>query len=79
MRARYFNFIPRLTPGQLFHLEREIHDRALPQIKESTLDHLLEAYNQWRAKPGEETRGKLKEASQRYHQLAPDFDPKTLN
>jgi hypothetical protein len=79
MRARYFNFLPRLTPGQLFHLEREIHDRALPQIKESVLDQLLEAYNQWRIDPGEETRRKFEEASERYHQLVPDFDPQELN
>lgn len=79
MRARYFNFLPRLTPGQLFHLEREIHDRALPQIREDVLDQMLDAYNQWRTRPDAESRQALEATCERYRQWAPDFDPKNIN
>ena len=79
MRTRYFNFIPRITPGELYHLEREIHQRALPQIKEEALDQLLDAYNQWRDRPDAETRQKLQDACACYQQLEPEFDPLNIN
>ena len=41
MSSHYMNLLRRMTPGEIFHLEREAHQAALPQIEEHALDRLL--------------------------------------
>jgi hypothetical protein len=74
MSSRYFNLRGQLTPGQLFHLERQAHQDALPYIEEEALDHLLDSYNQWRAQPNADNRKRFQEACGRYKQFHADFD-----
>ena len=78
MGSHYMNLIARLSPGELFHLEREAHEAAVPMIKEQTLDGMLDAYNTWKADPTDGNRLRLKAACDRYSQLDGDFEPVTL-
>jgi hypothetical protein len=74
MSARYFNLCRRLSPGEVFHLEREAHQQALPYIEDEALNQMLDAYNQWRQKPNEVSRGRLELASSVYKQFNPNFE-----
>ena len=49
MSSKYFNLLPQLGSGELFHLARQAHQAALPSLEEKALDQLLDAYNQWKA------------------------------
>ena len=75
MGANYMNFIERFSSGEMYHLEREAHDAATPRIREQVLDHMLDAYNQWKAEPTLDNRHVLTEASAQYMQLDSEFDP----
>ncbi|MEK7189089.1 MAG: hypothetical protein AAB671_01105 [Patescibacteria group bacterium] len=78
MAANYMDLISRLSPGEVWHMERTAHAAALPAIKEEALNRMLDAYNRWRAQPGEATRQAFMEASEPYCQLKPGFDPHSL-
>ena len=75
MGANYMNFIDRFSAGEIFHLDREGHEAAVPRIREQVLDHMLAAYNQWKAEPTPSNRKSLTEASAQYVQLDPKFNP----
>ncbi len=75
MGANYMNFIERFSAGEMFHLEHEAHEAAVPKIREQVLDHMLDAYNQWKAEPTPSNRKSLTEASAQYVQLDPKFNP----
>ena len=78
MGSRYFNLWRQLSPGELFHLERQAHEDALPYIEEEALDQMLDAYNRWRAKPTKEARMGFLEACASYGELNSEFNPAIL-
>lgn len=78
MGANYLDLLPRLSPGQAFHMEREANEAARPQIEEHALDCMLDAYNRWRKQPGAATRSDFLDASAPYCQLKPAFEPASL-
>lgn len=78
MATHHLGLMDRLSPGQAWHLEREAHEAALPQIEAEALDRMLDAYNRWRLDPSEQTRQALREASEPYCQLKPDVDRERL-
>ena len=78
LSTRYFNFCRRLSPGELFHLEREAHQQALPYIEDEVLNRMLDAYNQWRHDPNEDNRSRFQLASSDYMEFNPNFAPKLL-
>ena len=69
MSAHYFNLIQQLSPGQMFHLEREAHEAALPQLKQELMEHMIEAYSQWRLESSAENQRLFQEAYQRYQEI----------
>jgi hypothetical protein len=75
MGANYMNFIKRFSAGQMYHLGREAHEAAVPRIHEHILDHMLDAYNQWKAEPTMDNRRLLTAASTQYMQVDPEFNP----
>lgn len=79
MGSKYCNLLQRLTTGELFHLEREINDRARPAICEVALDRMLDAYNSWHANPSDERRAEFVEARERYAVLDPEFATQDLD
>ena len=78
LSSRYFNLCRRLSPGELFHLEHEAHQQALPYIEDEALNQMLDAYNQWRQEPNEGNRSQLQLASSTYREFNPKFDPKSM-
>ncbi len=78
MAANHMDLMRRLSPGQMWHLERDAQTGALPQIEALVLDRMLDAYNRWRLEPNETTRKQLLEASEPYHQIRPDVDTGSL-
>lgn len=75
LSAHHLNLMRQLTPGELFHLEREVNQAALPHIQEEALNHLLDAYNQWQALGTPDSRRHFQEECARYQQVNPAFDP----
>lgn len=71
MGSEYFGLIQRLSPGQVFHLEREAHEAAAPAIAAEALDAMLEAYVAWQAEPTVEKRQRFQDLCQRYKDLSP--------
>ena len=71
----YFDFIERLTPGELFHLEKQAHAAALPKISEHALDRLLDAYNAWKVDPTAAKKACFHEECEVYREINPDFEP----
>jgi len=79
MGSKYFNLLQRLTTGEVFHLEREINDRAKPAICEVALDRMLDAYNCWQSHRNEKSRTQFVEARERYSALNPKFSIQNLD
>lgn len=78
LSATYLHLMPRLSSGELFHLEREAHQAAQPYIREETLNRLLDAYNQWQTKQTAENNQRFQDACAHYQQVNPAFDPSCL-
>lgn len=74
MATHHMDLMRRLSPGQTWHLEKDAHQAALPQIEAQALDQMLDAYNRWRLAPSEATRNEFLQASGPYCELKPDFD-----
>lgn len=75
LSASYLQLMPRLSSGELFHLEREAHQAAQPYIREEALNRLLDAYNEWQTQGAPESRQRFQEECARYQQVDPAFDP----
>ncbi|MSR83354.1 MAG: hypothetical protein EXS58_10600 [Candidatus Latescibacteria bacterium] len=75
LSATYLQLMPRLSSGELFHLERETNQAAQPYIQEEALNRLLDAYNQWRVQGTPESNQCFQDACARYQQVNPAFDP----
>ncbi|MEE2658352.1 MAG: hypothetical protein VX733_07600 [Candidatus Latescibacterota bacterium] len=78
MASNHLDFLPRLSVGEAFHLERSAHQASLPKIEEYALDLMLDAYNRWRSAPSEQTRQDFLQQSAPYRELRRDFDPPAL-
>ena len=75
MSSHYMHLLRRLTPGEMFHLEREAHEAALPQIEEHALDRLLDSYNGWKSEPTKENRREFETECVGYGEIREDFSP----
>jgi hypothetical protein len=67
MRAEYFGLIHRLSDGEVFHLEREAHEAAMPVLRDQALEVVLEIYAQWQAEPTAENR-------KRFQRICAEFE-----
>ncbi len=43
MSTTYFELMARLSPEDIFHLERDAHEAAKPALREEKLDQMLDA------------------------------------
>jgi hypothetical protein len=73
MSAHYFNLIQQLSPGQMFHLERQAHKDALPQLKQELMEHMIKAYSQWRLESSAENQRLFQQACQRYQEIGEEL------
>lgn len=71
----HLNLLSRLTPGELFHLERKVNQAAGPGIAQIALDKMLDAFNAWRTNPTPENEAKYQQACEQYRQTNPAFNP----
>ncbi len=78
MATNHMDLMQRLSPGQTWHLEKDAHAAALPQIEVHALDRMLDAYNRWRLEPNEASRKQFLEASTPYCELKPGFNAGSL-
>ena len=78
MSTHYLHLIQRLSPGEVYHLERDAHTSAMPKIEEHVLDRMLDAYNVWKVDPAEENQLRLQEECRRYRELNADFRPEFM-
>lgn len=69
MGAEYMGLIRRLSPGQVFHLEREAHRAALPGIGAEVLDALLNAYVAWQSEPTAARRRRFQALCEQYEAM----------
>ncbi|MCD4690092.1 hypothetical protein K8S17_01380, partial [bacterium] len=78
MRAQYLGLLNRYSPGELFHLDRQIEDIRRGEAIEQVRNEFLEAYSAWMKTsddvPREELRDELARQAQRLSEIDPDFD-----
>ena len=74
MGATYFGLMSRLSPGEIFHLEREAHEGAKPAMREGALDQMLDSYSQWRREPNAEHRQRFQQACDMYREFDETFN-----
>lgn len=75
MSSNYMHLLRRLTVGEMFHLEREAHEAAMPDIEEQALDRLLDSYNSWREAASDDTRKNFESECLRYGEIREEFSP----
>ena len=73
MGANYMGLMARLSPGEVFHIERQAHEGALPAMRQQALDQMLDAYGRWRREPSAEHRKVFSAACARYQEMDPNF------
>jgi hypothetical protein len=78
LSTTYLRLMPRLSSGEVFHLEREAHQAAQPYIREEALNRLLDAYNHWQTQKTPEARRRFQDECALYQQVNPVFDPSCL-
>ncbi len=66
MGTTYFGLMARLSPGEIFHLERDAHEAAKPALREEALNKMLDAYGQWCREPKAKYRQRFREACAQY-------------
>ena len=73
MGTTYFGLMDRLSPGEVFHLEREAHEGAKPALREGALDRMLDAYSLWCSEPKAEHQLRFREACAQYQEYDEAF------
>ena len=69
LRSEYFDFVDRLSEGELYHLERSANTEGA----KSLYDEFLDRYNEYRASATPEAHEKLRDVVHRLHQADPGF------
>jgi hypothetical protein len=68
-----FEFVEKLSPGSVFHLEKDLADVAKVKIYKSKLDDFLKAWQEHQAEASEEKKVKLITLVEELKSLNPDF------
>jgi hypothetical protein len=69
LRAEYFDFVARLSEGELYHLQAAAQSEGIQALR----DELLDRYSAWRHDPSDEARTRLLETVARLRRVDPDF------
>jgi hypothetical protein len=77
MRGEYFNIVKEISPGELFHLTRDIDSIAMTETLRQKRDAFLDLYNSWKKSLGTPDEraweAKVTEAAQELTHLDPSF------
>jgi len=73
MSVDYLNFIKKLTPGELFHLNNAIEGLDLNGRKSGLYDEFLDALNEFKKRRTKKAQKNLKEAIERLKKVDPKF------
>ncbi len=63
----------RLTKGEVFHLQREVHEGGRPGLVKAGRDWFLDAYNVWLACRSDANRERVNELASGLAELDPNF------
>ncbi len=73
MRSSCLNMIPRISDGEMFHLERNVMDEDRKNEVAALYDGFLDAWNAYRRSGGHEERKKLRSAAMELKKSDPSF------
>ena len=74
MRGRYLNLLKRYSPGELFHLDRQIDEVERGEAIELMRDAFLDTYHEWMKTHEDGLQEKLLEQAELLKELDPAFD-----
>jgi hypothetical protein len=69
----YFEMLDRISEGSLFHLEREMNEKAMMRQYRELLDEFLKIYQKYRSAPCPEERERLMQIAANLHVLNNEF------
>ncbi len=74
MRGQYLNLLKRYSPGELFHLDRQIEKVERDQAIERVRDEFLDTYHEWMKTHEDAVQKRLLEQAELLKELDPAFD-----
>jgi len=74
MRGQYLNLLKRYSPGELFHLDRQIEKVERDQAIERVRDEFLDTYHEWMKTREDAVQKRLLEQAELLKELDPAFD-----
>jgi hypothetical protein len=75
MRGQYLGLLTRYSPGELFHLDRQIDEIRRGETIEQIRNEFLEAYSAWMKPKAGRKRDELREELLRHAQRLSEIDP----
>jgi hypothetical protein len=75
MRSEYFDFVERMTDGEIFHLQRAADTAGLQALR----DEFLDVYSAWRHDPTPENHARVMEIALRIRRFDPGFEIDSLH
>jgi hypothetical protein len=69
LRSEYFDFVARLSDGEIYHLQASAQNEGLQALR----DEFLDRYSSYRRDPSAEARARLLETVERLKRLDPEF------
>ena len=73
LRIDHLGLMKRLTAGEVFHLQREVHENARPGLVKAGRDWFLDAYNEWLVCQSDSNRERVNELALGLAELDPNF------
>ena len=74
LRFDHLRLLKRLSKGELFHLQREVHEGARPGLAKAGRDWFLDAYSNWLSCQSETNRERVNELALGLAELDPTFE-----
>lgn len=74
LRIDHLGLMKRLTAGEVFHLQREVHENARPGLVKAGRDWFLDAYNEWLVCQSDSNRERVNELALGLAELDPNFE-----
>jgi hypothetical protein len=73
MRGEYLNILPRISDGEMFHLEKDLLEEEGKRETAALYDRFLDAWSAWRRSGGRDRLEELESAAERLRRVDPSF------
>jgi len=73
MSGEYLHMVSRLSEGEVFHIERSVHERFEHSHRHQTWDELLDCYVEWQKTHARDARRRLARAARALKRVDPTF------